>query len=55
MTERQGSLLRRVDEGDPLLEVRPGINILIQLEQGVPELVMGLQEGRCAASHYASW
>jgi hypothetical protein len=46
MTELQGSLLRRVDEGDPLLEVRPGINILIQLEQGVPELVMGLQEGR---------
>ena len=46
MAERQGVLRCWVDAGDPLLQVRPGGGIFAQVKQGVPERVMGLQEGR---------
>ena len=46
MAERQGSLRRRVGEGDPLLEVRPGGGVFAQVEQGRPERIMGLQAVR---------
>ena len=46
MAEHQGPLRRRVDEGDPLLQVRPGGGIFAQEEQGAPERVMGLQAAR---------
>ena len=46
LVERLGPLRRRVDEGDPLLEVRPGGGVVAQVEQGRPERVMGLQAVR---------
>ena len=43
MAKRQGSLRRRVGEGNPLLEVGPGRDIFAQVEQGRPEGFMRLQ------------
>jgi hypothetical protein len=42
MAERQGPLLRRVGEGDPLLKVRLGRGVFAQVEEGAPERVVGL-------------
>ena len=54
MAERLGALHRRVGEGDSLFEVRPGGSEFAQEEQGRPERVIGLQEGRGVAARCAS-
>ena len=46
IVEHQGSLHRRVDESASLFEVRPGGGIFTQIEQGVPEHFVGLEEVR---------
>jgi hypothetical protein len=46
MAERLGLLRCGVNEGDALLEVRPGGGVFALEIQGAPERVMGLQAGR---------
>jgi hypothetical protein len=43
MAERQGSLHRRIAEGNPLLKVSPCSGIFTQEEQGLPKGFMRLQ------------
>ena len=54
MAERLGLLRRRVDKGDALLQVRPGVGVFAQVEQGAPERLMGLQAGVGAAGRCAT-
>ena len=46
--------IRRVGEGDPLLQVRPGGGVFAQIEQGAPERFVGLQAGMGSAARCAS-
>src|SRR5215475_14670274 len=44
MAQHQGVLISGVDEGDALLYVLPGRGVFPELEQGLPEGTMRLQE-----------
>jgi hypothetical protein len=46
MADGLGALHGRVDEGNALREVPPGSAILAEIEQGLPQRVMGLEEMR---------